>query len=311
LSQNELVTLTNSMYPKPYIVQAEANVFSLLGFHLLSATPLDIMEHLLALSRLDRPLSDALLRRARLLLNASLTDYGLLSCSAPCLAVSALLSAYTAHSVSCQDLLELIAAVPLGVDPQSHGVDVCRAAQHAAVDNMAAAGTTLETNSRVGAPLELSPSPTKITELRLEGGGQDEQRAGTRALEQQLSMLHDNPQSSAGETEKFRDWQRAVAEVEQALAAKRTATPHASPGGDAVSSAVSAVSAVSAAVTRPHCGATGAVGPAAGAAAPLPAPVPIGSKRASAADADEGAGPPMKQPRGHPSGDPHPHPHPQ
>jgi hypothetical protein len=39
------------------------------------------------------------------------------------------------------------------------------------VDNMAAAGTTLKTNSRVGAPLELSPSPTKMTELRLEGGG--------------------------------------------------------------------------------------------------------------------------------------------
>jgi hypothetical protein len=200
LPQNELVKLTNNTYQKTQIVQAEAQVFTLLGFHLLSATaPVELMEHLLALARLERPLSDVLLKRARMLLNASLTDYDLMSYNAPCLALSAVLSAYTAHGVSCRDFLARIAGVPLGVDPQSHGVDVCRAAQHAAVDRMAAAGTTLETNSRVGVPLEpSSPSPTALAELQLEGG-----RAG----------------------------QQVAAKVEAAPAAQRMTTPHTSPGG--------------------------------------------------------------------------------
>ena len=67
------------------------------------------MEHLLALARLgSRADCDRLLRRARALLNAGLTDYALVRFSAPCMALAATLNAFAAQGLSADGLLRRI-----------------------------------------------------------------------------------------------------------------------------------------------------------------------------------------------------------
>jgi hypothetical protein len=103
------VALANNAYQPHEIVGAEADVFKHLDYKLVVPPPVQLVEHLLALARLgSRADCDRLLRRARALLNAGLTDYALVRFSAPCMALAATLNAFAAQGLSADGLLRRI-----------------------------------------------------------------------------------------------------------------------------------------------------------------------------------------------------------
>ena len=152
----ELSILTGNLYSPTDIVQMEREVLKmehLLNHYVHVAPPVQVMEHLLALARLERQPCGLLLHRARKLLNAGLADFSLVKFSAPCMALAATLNAAATHGMCTDDLLRRIAGVDLKVQHGAVELDACRVALQAALDAMATAGET---------QLIDTPSPTSV-----------------------------------------------------------------------------------------------------------------------------------------------------
>ena len=152
------MALSNHVYVAEDIAKAEGQVFDLLDYYVNFAPPVQMAEHFLALARLERRACDVILHRARMLLNAGLTDYTLVRFSAPCLALAATLNAYAAFGMRADDLLRRIDGIDLKVEAASEEVATCRAALQAALVSIVAAGQTRVVESH---------SPTAVNELQI------------------------------------------------------------------------------------------------------------------------------------------------